>query len=51
MRTPIKLIFIVWLIGGIQSAMADEASDAVQVLSNLWKGTFDSPKVGSRASS
>jgi len=44
MRTPIKLIFIVWLIGGIQSAMADEASDAVQVLSNLWKGTFDSPK-------
>ena len=44
MRTPIKLIFIVWLIGGIQSAMADEAGDAVQVLSNLWKGTFDSPK-------
>ena len=43
MRT-IKLIFIVWLIGGIQSAMADEASDAVQLLSNLWKGTFDSQK-------
>ena len=42
MRTPIKLIFIVWLIGGIQSAMADEAGEAVQVLSNLWKGTFDS---------
>ena len=44
MRTPIKLIIIVWLIGGILSAMADEAGDAVQVLSNLWKGTFDSPK-------
>jgi hypothetical protein len=44
MRTAIKLIIVVWLIGGVQAAMADEARDAVQVLSDLWKGTFDDPK-------
>ena len=44
MRTAIKLIIVVWLIGGVQAAVADEAHDAVQVLSDLWKGTFDDPK-------
>lgn len=46
MRTALKLIIIVWLIGGVQAAMADEAGDPVQVLSNLWKGTFDSSTKG-----
>lgn len=41
MPRAVKLTMIIWLIGGIQAAMADEAGDAVQVLSNLWKGTFD----------
>ena len=45
MPTAVKLI-IVWLIGGVQAAMADEAGDAVQVLSKLWKGTFDSSTKG-----
>jgi hypothetical protein len=44
MVTAIKLTTIIWLIGGVQAAMADEAGDAVHVLSNLWKGTFDSQK-------
>jgi len=44
MRTAIKLIIVLSLIGGVQAAMADEARDAVQVLSDLWKGTFDDPK-------
>jgi len=35
---------IIWLIGGVQAALADEAGNAVQVLSDLWKGTFDSQK-------
>jgi hypothetical protein len=44
MLTAFKLTMILWLIGGVQAAMADETGDAVQVLSNLWKGTFDSQK-------
>lgn len=46
MPTAVKLIIIVCLIGGVQAAMADETGDAVQVLSNLWKGTFDSSTKG-----
>jgi hypothetical protein len=46
MPTAAKLIIIVWLIGGVQAAMADEAGDAVRVLSSLWKGTFDSSTKG-----
>lgn len=33
-----KLIVILALAGGVQTAAADEASDAVQTLSRLWKG-------------
>ncbi len=33
-----KLIVILALAGGVQAAAADEASDAVQTLSKLWKG-------------
>jgi hypothetical protein len=29
MPTALKLIIIVWLIGGVQGALADEAGDAV----------------------
>lgn len=41
MLTAVKLTIVIWLIGGVQAAMADEVGDAVQVLSSLWKGTFD----------
>jgi hypothetical protein len=33
-----KIIVILALAGGVQTAAADEASDAVQTLSKLWKG-------------
>ncbi len=33
-----KLMVILALVGGVQTAVADEASDAVRTLSKLWKG-------------
>ena len=36
-----KLLVILTLVVGVQSAAADEATDAVQVLSRLWKGPSD----------
>jgi hypothetical protein len=39
--TSRKLIIIATLIGSIQTAIADEAADAVQVLSQFWKGASE----------
>jgi hypothetical protein len=46
MLTVVKSTMIIWLIVGVQAAVADETGDAVQVLSKLWKGTFDSSTKG-----
>ena len=35
------IVFVIALASDVQCAIADEAADAVQVLSTVWKGTFD----------